>query len=91
MPSTSDRKYEIEISRSAEKQLGKLPRGDLERIVRAIRALAHEPRPKGSRKLSGYDDVFRIRVGRFRVLYSVESGRLIIIVLKVGHRREVYR
>ena len=83
--------YEIEISRTAEKQLEKLSREDQLRVVRAVLALAEEPHPRGSRKLSGYDDVFRIRVGRYRVLYSVFESRLVIIILKVGHRKDVYR
>ena len=83
--------YEIEISRSAEKQLRKLPRKDQERIVQAILPLAEDPFPRGSRKLSGYDDVFRIRIGRYRLLYSVSSRKLVVIILKVGHRRDVYR
>jgi len=84
-------KYKIEFSRSAEKQLKKLPRGDQQRIVEAVLALADEPVPRGARKLAGYDDVFRIRVGRYRILYSVSSGTLVIIVLKIGHRKDVYR
>ncbi len=83
--------YEIEITRTAEKQLKKLPRKERERVVAAVLRLADEPRPRGSRKLAGYDDVFRIRVGTYRVLYSVSGGRLVIIILKVGHRRDVYR
>ena len=84
-------KYKIEISRSAEKQLKKLPREDQQRIVKAILALAGEPVPRGARKLAGYDDVFRIRVGRYRILYTVSSGKLVIIILKMGHRKDVYR
>ena len=83
--------YEIEITRTAEKQLRRLPRADQERVVRATLNLAREPRPPGSRKLVGYDDVFRIRVGRYRILYSVARRRLIVIILKIGHRRDVYR
>ena len=83
--------YEIEVSRSAEKQLRKLPREEQERIVQAILPLAQNPRPRGARKLSGYDEVFRIRVGRYRILYSVSSGTVVIIILKIGHRRDVYR
>jgi mRNA interferase RelE/StbE len=83
--------YAIEISRSAEKVLRTLPREDQARIARAIGALAEDPLPRGARKLSGYDDVLRIRVGRYRVLYSLEAGRLIVIILKIGHRRDVYR
>ena len=84
-------KYKLEISRTAEKQLKKLPQDDQRRVVRVILELPTKPFPKGSRKLSGYDDVFRIRVGRYRVLYSVSERKLIIIVLKVGHRKDVYR
>jgi mRNA interferase RelE/StbE len=84
-------RYKLEISRTAEKQLKKLPRDDQRRVVTATLELPNEPFPKGSRKLSGYDDVFRIRVGRYRILYSVAEKKLIIIVLKVGHRKDVYR
>lgn len=83
--------YEIEISRTAEKQLKKIAGEDQLRVVRAVLALADQPRPRGSRKLAGYDDVFRIRVGSFRVLYSISNTRLVILVLKIGHRKDVYR
>lgn len=84
-------RYEIEITRTAERQLKGLGREDQERVVRAILALADDPFPRGSRKLSGYEDVFRIRVGRHRILYSVSGRTLIIIILKIGHRKDVYR
>jgi mRNA interferase RelE/StbE len=84
-------RYEIELSRTAEKQLRKLAREDQERVVRAIRPLARDPRPRGCRKLSGYDDVFRVRAGPYRVIYSVSGRRLVVIILKLGHRRDVYR
>ena len=84
-------RYEIEISRTAEKQLRRLPRADQVRVVRTIRVLADDPLPKGARKLSGYDDVFRVRTGQYRILYSVSERKLVIVVLKVGHRRDVYR
>jgi len=84
-------RYSIEISRTAEKQLKKLPRRDQEGVVRGVLGLADTPFPRGSRKLSGYEDVFRIRVGRYRILYSVSDERLIVIVLKIGHRKDVYR
>ena len=84
-------KYDIEITRSAEKQLKRLPPDDQQRVVAAILPLSEDPFPRGSRKLSGYDDVFRIRVGRYRVLYSASGRKLIIIILKIGHRKNVYR
>lgn len=83
--------YEIEISRTAERQLRRLDRAAQERVTAAMRALARDPRPRGSRKLQGYDDVFRVRVGQYRVLYSISGSTLIIVILKVGHRRDVYR
>jgi len=83
--------YDIEITQSAEKQLGKLPREDQLRIVRAVLALAEDPRPRGCRKLTGYDDVFRIRVGSYRVIYSIAERSLVVLVLKIGHRGDVYR
>ncbi len=81
--------YEIEITRSAERQLKRLPPDDQQRVVAAILPLSDNPFPRGSRKLSGYDDVFRIRVGTYRVLYSVSEKKLIIIMLKIGHRKNV--
>ena len=83
--------FRIEVSATAEKQIRKLPREDQVRVLRAIRSLATEPTPPGVRKVRGYDDVFRIRVGTYRVLYRVEGRRLLIIILKLGHRREIYR
>ena len=83
--------YRIEVSATAEKQIRKLTARDQVRVLRAIQHLGFDPHPLGCRKLQGYDDVFRIRVGSYRVIYSVESGRLIVIILKVGHRRDVYR
>ncbi len=83
--------YEIEVSRTAEKQLRKLPRDDQERVVRRMLLLAEDPIPRGSRKLTGYDDVYRVRVGRYRILYSVSRHRLVIVILKIGYRRDAYR
>jgi len=84
-------RYRVEIARSAEKQLRRLRAADRRRVARAMVALAGEPFPAGFRKLSGYDDVFRIRVGVYRVLYSVSGRTLVIIILKIGHRKDVYR
>jgi len=83
--------YEIEVSATAERQLRKLPRPDQIRVLRAIQALSRDPRPPGCRKLAGHDDVFRVRIGRYRVLYAIADGRLLVIVLKVGDRKDVYR
>ncbi len=84
-------RYSLEISRTAEKQLKKLDQADRQRVVKAMVALADDPYPRGSRKLTGYDDVFRIRVGSYRVIYSVSGTKLVIVILKLGHRKDVYR
>jgi mRNA interferase RelE/StbE len=83
--------YKLEISATAERQLRKLPARDIRRVVEAIEALVSNPRPSGCRKLTGYRDVLRIRVGTYRVLYSIDDERIIVIILKIGHRRDVYR
>ncbi|MYG80807.1 MAG: type II toxin-antitoxin system RelE/ParE family toxin [Gemmatimonadetes bacterium] len=89
--STSMGQHEIEISRTAEKQLRKFPRDVQERIVRRMLLLAEDPFPQGAKKLTGYDDVYRVRVGRYRILYSLSRRRLVIIILKVGQRKDIYR
>ncbi|MDA0791105.1 MAG: type II toxin-antitoxin system RelE/ParE family toxin [Proteobacteria bacterium] len=83
--------YEIEVSSTAEKQLRKLTQKDQISVLKRIQGLSSEPRPNHSRKLRGQTNVYRIRVGNYRILYSIEDKRLIIIVLKLGHRRDVYR
>ena len=83
--------YRIEVSATAERQIRTLPRADQIRVIRVIQALAADPRPAGCRKLAAYDDVYRVRIGRYRVLYAVEDRRLVVIVLKVGDRKDVYR
>ena len=84
-------RYSLEVSATAERQLKRLPRRDLARVVDAIQALGDRPYPPGCRKFSGYGDVYRIRVGVYRVLYSVDRGRIVVVILKVGHRKDVYR
>ena len=83
--------YRIRISRTAERQLEALAAEGRRRVARAVRTLANDPIPRGCRKLTGYDDVYRIRVGPYRVLYSVNASALIVLVLKVGHRKDMYR
>ena len=84
-------RHRIQIAPSAVRQLRKLPTSVQERIVGHIEDLAIEPRPRGSIKLQGEDDLYRIRVGDYRVIYTVKDEELIVLVLRVGHRREVYR
>jgi mRNA interferase RelE/StbE len=83
--------YRVEITASAEKALARLPKADLTRVARAITALATDPRPAGCRRLKGHEDVYRIRVGLYRVIYSIDDRRIIVVVIKLGHRKDVYR
>ena len=81
--------YSVELTRTAEKQLRRIAKRDRNRLVEAIRGLADRPRPHGARKLQGYDDVYRVRVRQYRVVYEVIDDRGLVIVLKVGHRKEL--
>ena len=83
--------YRVEVGRTAEKQIGRLEASDRRRVIEAIVGLSADPRPQGCRKLRDLEDVYRIRVGSWRILYSVEDERVVVLVLKVGHRRDVYR
>lgn len=78
------------MTRSAAKELDGVPTKDRQRIVRRIGALAENPRPEGAEKLSG-DDKYRIRQGNHRVLYEIEDEVLIVTVVRIGNRKDVYR
>ena len=82
--------YSLEIKRSAAKELAQLPPKDRGRIVARIQALADDPRPVGAEKLSGQER-YRVRQGDYRILYEIEDQVLRIMVVKIGHRRDVYR
>jgi len=82
-------KYKIEIKRSAIKEIKKLPSKDLKKILAKISSLADNPRPKGCVKLSA-DEKYRIRIGVYRILYEIKDKLLVIIVVKVAHRKDVY-
>ena len=82
--------YSLRVKKSAEKELRSIPTTDLPRIVRRMHALATDPRPHGSEKLSG-EDSYRVRQGDWRVVYSINDAAKIIEMIKIGHRRDVYR
>lgn len=83
-------KYQVRIIPSAEKEMDKLPALIHRRISRKILLLEHNPRPKGTKKLSGREE-YRLRAGDYRVLYTVDDKVHVVTVFAVGHRREVYR
>jgi len=83
--------YRIEWKRSAEKELRRLPKAVVPRIVAKVTELADDPHPPGSRKLYGASHTYRIRVGNYRIVYSVQGDILTIQIVRVGHRRDIYR
>ena len=83
-------RYELRVKPSVAKDLRGLPKADVRRILARIEALREDPRPPGSEKLSA-QELYRIRQGRYRILYRIADGALIVEVVRVGHRREVYR
>jgi len=84
-------KYRILLKPSAVKEIEAIsPKKDRQRIVSRISKLAENPRPPGCEKLSGQDK-YRIRQGRYRIVYSIEDQNLVVYVVKIGHRKDVYR
>lgn len=83
--------YHVVFAPAADRQLRKLPENVQRRIVRATEALQSDPRPPGSVKLQGEDDLHRIRVGDWHVVYQIRDAELWVLVVRIGHRRDVYR
>ncbi|WP_426521169.1 type II toxin-antitoxin system RelE family toxin [Diaminobutyricibacter sp. McL0618] len=84
-------RYSVVLTRRAEKELGKLDGKARSRIVTALGLLRDEPRPPTAKALTGHPGYLRVRVGDHRIVYVVEGDRLLVLVLTVGHRREIYR
>ena len=82
--------YSLDILRRAQKQLANIDRQDHARIIAAIAGLSENPRPPGCRKLSGRSG-WRIRIGPYRVIYEIHDDRLLVLVVDIGARREIYR
>lgn len=82
--------YRVVISNNAERQLQRIQQPTLRRLKAAILALADEPRPNGTKALQG-EDAYRVRVGDYRIVYVIEDTVLTVTVVRVAHRREVYR
>ena len=83
--------YKIEWKSSAIKELQKLPRPMISKIVSAVDNLSSNPFPQGVRKLVGTEDTYRIRIGDYRVLYNIIENRLVIEIIRVRHRKDAYR
>jgi mRNA interferase RelE/StbE len=83
--------YRLEVKPSVYRVLGRIPEADLGRIDSRVRSLADEPRPPGCQKLAGEEDLYRVRQGDWRIVYRVLDRERLVLVLVVGHRRDVYR
>ncbi len=82
--------YKVYFRESVEKDLHPIPKKDLKRILRRIEMLADNPRPPGCEKLTGQQR-YRVRQGQFRIAYSIQDDELTVWIVKVGHRKDVYR
>jgi mRNA interferase RelE/StbE len=82
--------YELAFKRSVAKDLRALPMQDVRRILSRVRALAEDPRPAGCEKLSGRE-LYRIRQGKYRIVYAIADTQLVVQVIKIAHRRDAYR
>ena len=83
--------YRIQVAPAAVRQLRKQDGSALRRVQAAIELLAEEPRPSGAKKLVGGDGEWRVRTGGYRIVYEINDGVLLVLVVAVGHRREVYQ
>ncbi len=82
--------FKVYFKKSVEKDFSGIPKKDLQRIIKLIGSLADNPRPAGCEKLTGQER-FRVRQGRYRIIYSIQDDELTVWVVKVAHRKEVYR
>jgi mRNA interferase RelE/StbE len=82
--------YKLYFKASVEKDLTTIPKKDLKKILRRIEELADNPRPSGCEKLTGQER-YRLRQGRYRIVYSIQDDELTVWVVKVGHRKDIYR
>ena len=83
--------YTVQLAPAAKRQLRKLDRSIQDRVVRRLEKLEKDPRPPGVEKMEGDESTYRIRMGEYRIVYEIRDKVLVVLVLKVGHRREVYR
>jgi len=83
--------YRVEIMKKALRGLKKLPQPLVKRLLTAANSLGEDPRPNGYRKLRGFDDLYRIRVGDWRIIYAIEDEVLLVLVITIKPRGEVYR
>ena len=83
--------YSILLAPPAERQLKALAESTQKRIVKRLKTLQHNPRPHGIKKLAAEDDLYRIREGDYRIIYTIQDKELVVLVVKIGDRKEAYR
>ena len=83
--------YTVRLNTRVGKVLDRLPPDMRRRIVRRLEALEDNPRPRGVEKLAGVEELYRVRVGTYRIVYTIRDRELVVIVVRIGHRRDVYR
>jgi mRNA interferase RelE/StbE len=83
--------YSIEFAKSVKKVLSKLPNDVVKKLLDAISKLADDARPNGCKKLESKGDFYRIRVGNYRVIYEINDGELLILIVEIGNRKEIYK
>jgi mRNA interferase RelE/StbE len=83
--------YQVVIAPAARRQIKKAPKSAQSAIVARLEALAAHPRPPGCKKLSGEENLYRVRTGDYRIVYQVQDAQLIVLVVRVGDRKDVYR
>jgi len=89
--SEPSRRYTVIVERQVEKALRRLPKQVLARVDRLLLSLADEPRPVGCKKLRGYDNLYRLRAGDWRLIYAIEDDELVVLVIEIAPRGEAYR
>ena len=87
----SERVYAVILDKGVQKVLNRLPHSVNNRLILAMRSLATNPRPPGCKKLEGSENDWRIRVGEYRIIYSIEDDKLIVLVIDVGPSKDIYR
>ena len=87
---SSENKWVVKYHRNLEREIRRLPKRTIKRILETIEALAIQPKPPGSRKIRGHE-LWRVQVGNYRILYYIDEEKQVISTYRVGHRRDVYR
>lgn len=84
------KRYTVVLTQTAEKELRRLPSKVIEKIITVLKSLEDNPRPTGCKKLMGYKNLWRIRVGDYRLIYAIEEVIMLVDVREVGHRKDIY-